>query len=76
MKRIHKATVKKQIKDSGKWEGYICASNVNSYHVNSGWHIGHSVSVTTIDALNALMRDYAYYNCNSELGNRVYCWVD
>lgn len=76
MKRIHKATVKKQIRENGRWQGYICTSNVNAYHVNQGWHIGMSVDVNSVDELNKIMKNYAWYNCNGELGQRVYCWVD
>ena len=74
MKRLHKNTVKKIIRDTGSWKGYIVASNVAEYHINGGWHIGSEVEVTSIDELDRAMASYAYYNCCYELGYRVVCY--
>lgn len=74
MKRLHKNTVKKIIRDTGSWSGYIVASNVAEYHIANGWHIGCEVTVNSIDELNKAMAEYAYYNCNYELGYRVACY--
>ena len=76
MKRIHKATVKKIIRNTGQWQGWICASNVNADNVNGRWRIGCYIEVESIAQLDQHMRDYAWYNCNGELGQRVYCWID
>ncbi len=74
MKRLHKNTVKAIIRHDGYWIGYIVASNVNPWHITNGWCLGCKVHVNSIDELNTVMNDFAYYNCNSELGTRVVCY--
>lgn len=74
MNRLHKNTVKKIIRDNGKWEGYIVASNVNPWHITNGWCLGCKVMVQSIDELDRIMQDYACYNCNYEMGYRVVCY--
>ena len=74
MKRLHKNTVKAIIRRDGQWAGYIVASNVAPWHITRGWGLGCRVHVNSIDELNTAMDYYSYYNCNSELGNRVVCY--
>lgn len=76
MQRIHKATVKAMLRKGQKWEGYIAPSNVSYFHIKGGWHLGHRVTVSTVEELERYMREFAFYNCNSELGNRVVCWEE
>lgn len=85
---INKHTVLKQAKTEGSWEGYVAPSKVNSYHINDGWHIGMSIRIIKdadtnelnmvgaagISPLDDFLKEFAYYNCNSELGQRVRFW--
>lgn len=74
LSRINKNTVKAKLRRGEKWEGYLAPSNVNSFHIISGWSLGCYVEVSTIEELNEYINNFAYYNCNSELGKRVVLW--
>ena len=71
--RVHKAKVKSKIRKDGYWRGWIVASNVNGWHIDNGWHIGFAIEVKSVDELDKAMKEYAWYNCCSELGWRVVC---
>lgn len=49
MNPINKHTVLKAARTSGKWTGYIAPSNVNSYHIKSGWHLGIPITIAYRD---------------------------
>lgn len=77
LKRVNKHTVMKQLRNGKKWSGYLSPSNVNSFHIVGGWHLGYFVEdIETIEQLNERIANFAFYNCNSELGNRVVLWED
>jgi hypothetical protein len=46
MEKINKHTVLKHVRENNFWSGYIAPSNVNSYHITGGWHLGHDVLIT------------------------------
>ncbi|HDR8412846.1 TPA: hypothetical protein QC286_000186 [Bacillus cereus] len=71
MKKQHKNTVKALIAKNGYWTGFLVANKVNPDHVKGCWHLGFSVTVSTIEELDKAINRFSYYNCNSELGNRV-----
>jgi len=58
------------------FKGYIAPSNVNSFHIRGGWHIGMSVEFTSIEEMEDTVQNFAWYNCCSELGRRVSFWVE
>lgn len=72
---IHKSRVKAMLRKGESFTGFIAPSNVNQFHINDGWHIGMSVTFTTIEDMETTIRDFAYYNCNSELGQHVRFWM-
>jgi hypothetical protein len=74
LQRVHKNTVKAKLRSGEQWTGYLCASNVAAYHVRAGWHCGCRVTATSIDDLNEKISNYAYYNCNNEMGYEVRLW--
>lgn len=91
MEKINKNTLMKQVRNEKFVECYIAPSNVNSFHIKGGWHIGmrilltvdrenniHYVSEPNEDSepLQVMISNYAYYNCNSELGRNVRFWME
>ena len=64
------AQVKKAIRDDGTWSGLLVPNNVNSFHFEGGWHLGHKETFTSIDTLEKHVSDCLYY-MERELGNRV-----
>ena len=75
MKPIHKSKVKAMLRRGVSFVGYIAPCNVNSFHIAGGWHIGMRVEFTSIEEMEETIREFSYYNCNNELGNRVRFWV-
>lgn len=76
MRTIHKNTVKAMLRKGKIFKGYIAPCNVNSFHITGGWHIGMDVEFTSIEEMKQTIDNFAYYNCNSELGQRVRFWID
>ena len=74
MEAIHKSTVKKVIRQRGTWKGYIAPSNVSAFHITGGWHLGMDVEFHTLEELEETARNFSYYNCGPELGQRVRFW--
>jgi hypothetical protein len=72
---IHKSTVKAMLRKGKTFKGYIAPCNVNRANVNGMWHIGMPVKFTSIEEMEEIIRDYSYYNCCNELGNRVRFWA-
>ncbi len=66
--------VKKEIKLTGKWQGYICANNVNTSHIWLGWHIGSYIEVNSLVEFNIRCASYKFYNCCYELGYYLQYW--
>jgi hypothetical protein len=90
MKPVNKHTVLKEVRKNGTWEGVIAPNKVrpggpwnlghkitiklgsmhdrpNKYIVSTnGERIG----------LDRYLNEFTYYNCNSELGNRIRFWQD
>jgi ribosomal protein L5 len=75
MQPVHKATVKAAIRNQGTWTGYIAPNKVSAFHITGGWHIGCKITVTTLEELEDVVDNFSYYNCNSELGQRVRFWA-
>lgn len=71
MEKQHKSTVKSLIAKNGYWTGFLVASKVNPANIEGCWNLGFKVTVSTIEDLEKTVERFAYYNCNSELGNRV-----
>ncbi|MCM3068567.1 hypothetical protein NKR17_20090 [Priestia flexa] len=71
MEKQHKSTVKSLIAKNGYWTGFLVASKVNPAHIEGCCNLGFKVTVSTIEQLEKTVERFAYYNCNSELGNRV-----
>ena len=46
MERIHKSTMLKVARENGKIEVYASGNKVNAYHINNGWMLGYSITVT------------------------------
>lgn len=63
VKPIHKATVLKQVRDTGTWTGYIAASNVNSGNINSNWNLG--IEIIIIDGKKHGLQNNAPYVVHS-----------
>lgn len=72
---IHKNKVIAMLKNGQPFVGYIAPSNVNSYHIDKGFGIGMRVKFTSVEELEKTVRNFAYYNCNAELGHRVRFWT-
>lgn len=75
MRAITKTQVKKAIKEKGHWSGWIAPSNVNSYHIVSGWHLGMRVTFRSLEDLNKTIDEFLSYNSDPELGRRVRYWI-
>jgi hypothetical protein len=45
MTPVNKHTVLKQVRDTGKWMGYIAPSNANGGNIDKGWHLGMSMDI-------------------------------
>ena len=83
---VHKATMLKEVREKGQWIGHIAPSNVNSFHVNDGWHLGHQITIKKVESefhvvreyetmeLGSYIRNFQTYNCIAELGKRVRFW--
>lgn len=71
MKKLTKTQVKKIIRDTGKWAGYIVPCKVNTFHIVGGWGLGMKVEFTDLEEMEKTLNSFTYYNCNSELGNYV-----
>lgn len=76
MIRIHKSKVKALIRRGETWQGYIAPSNVNAFHINTGWSSGMAVTFASLDEMEKTLANYASYNCNPELGQRVVFWQE
>jgi hypothetical protein len=88
LKPVHKATMKKIARRQGTWTGYISPSNVNEFHIQNGWMLGMPITVEYRDGkymvvlnsremeLEDFIVNYAWYNCNSEVGKRVRFWQE
>lgn len=74
--RTHKNTVKAAIRKDGAWSGYLAPSNAAPYHITSGWHVGCHVTVSSVKELNRVSANFAYYNCNNEMGRYVTYWSE
>lgn len=66
--------VKKEIIVNGSWQGYICANNVNTSHIWSGWNIGSYIEVNTLAQFNNFCVGYRFANCCYELGYYLQYW--
>ena len=76
LRPIHKNTVKAMLRKGQTFRGYIAPSKVNSFHIRGGWHIGMSVEFTSIEEMEKCLPEFAYYNCNAELGHTIRFWVE
>ena len=91
MGRIHKSTMLKVSRENGKIEVYASGNKVNAYHINDGWMLGYSITVTAkkdsgkwvynVDSVHGTIDlktycDNILYYLPSELGNRVVFWKD
>ncbi len=76
MRPIHKNTVKRILRNSGVWSGYIAQSNVNSFHIKNGWVLGYPVTVHSAEELDKIIDQFHSYNNDPELGHRVRLWED
>lgn len=45
MQPVHKASLLKQVRKAGVWEGYMAPNKVNSAHITGGWHIGTGIRI-------------------------------
>ena len=52
LKKMTKREVKKQIRETGAFTGYLCGNKVNPFHVNDGWHLGMHVTETSVESLD------------------------
>src|SRR4051794_1293369 len=89
MERTHKATVLKEVRNKGVWFGYVAPSNVNSFHITGGWHLGHLITISQgrdgeyyvvswhneYEKLSTWLNAFAVYSCVAELGKRPVFWV-
>jgi hypothetical protein len=85
---INKHTVLKQTKLNGTWSGVIAPSkampkgvwNIGldvllcSDHQGNVYHV--SYGVCRVEPLEDMLSSFRYYNCNSELGQRIRFWED
>lgn len=91
MNPINKHTVLKTVRTTGSWSGYVAPNKVNGFHVKDGWHIGMHVFITIdrngnycyvsdnaqdFQELSDFINNFAYYNCNSELGKTIKFWEE
>lgn len=86
MEPVNKHTVLKKVRENREWRGFIAPSNVNSYHIDGGWHIGHEITIRKDNfhyfvwngkesqELESYLNNFKHYNCNSELGYRIRFW--
>lgn len=89
MEIVNKATVLKQVRQAGFWEGFIAPDKVHR-HVNAGWHIGVKIRIELAQMhdrpskyvivtngrydIDKYLKDFQYYNCCYELGYRIRFW--
>lgn len=89
---VNKHTVLKEVRQNGFWQGYIAPNKVNDYHIKYGWSVGHIVRITIdregqftcfipdnpvyAESLSFVIDRYKFWNCNSELGQRVRFWQE
>lgn len=71
MLRLSKSKVKAIIRKHGCWTGFLIASKVHPVQIDVLWCLGMKVKITSLEELENVTAKFAYYNCNSELGNRV-----
>jgi hypothetical protein len=71
---VNKNTVKATLRKTGTWSGWLTQSNVNSFHVTSGWCLGFPVTVTSVEELDKVCTEFHWYNDDAELGHRVRLW--
>jgi hypothetical protein len=74
LNKITKMQVKKAIKTAGQWEGFLAPANVNGMHIDMGWCLGHSTTITSEEMLEELINEFKWHNCNYELGYNVAYW--
>lgn len=74
--KVNKNTIKAMLRKGEIFKGYIAPSKVINYHINRGWHIGMAVEFYSISQMEEVINAFQYYNCNSELGNRVAFWTE
>ncbi|WP_040209693.1 hypothetical protein [Neobacillus jeddahensis] len=67
----HKSTVKAAIRKDGHWIGFLSANLAHPAQVTSQWYLGMKVTFTSLEELERAVAEFAYYNCNSELGKWV-----
>ena len=46
MERIHKSTMLKVARENGQVEVYASGNKVNAFHINDGWMLGYSITIT------------------------------
>ena len=66
--RVDKTKVKRIIKKSGEWSGYMVGAKVSLLHIRRGWCIGCPVSFTSLENMEESISEWAYYNACWELG--------
>lgn len=72
--RVHRNTVRAQLRRGEVWKGYLAGNNVNGWHITNGWHLGHYVEIATIEELEKISTAMLIY-LDKELGTRIVCWA-
>ena len=83
MERTNKHTVLKEVRNNGEWKGVIAPSKARP---GGPWNLGHEIAIRKDNfkyfvwngeesmELESYLNNFAYYNCNSELGQRISFW--
>lgn len=76
MRKITKSQVKariKRLKEGEKLDLTLFPSKCGPF--NTVWVKGFEVEVDSLEEFEKIVNSFSYYNCNSELGNRVHFYV-
>jgi hypothetical protein len=84
MRKVNQTHIKKTIKQTGSWTGYIAPSNVPQENVVTGWGMGRLTTITELSSTlmvdnNAYSLEYllTHLKANNErngLGNGIAYW--
>ena len=72
MKKVTKATIKKELRINGKVKFNMIPCKVG---LNSAWIQPVEKEVTSIDELEKAINEFEYYNCNNEVGRYPHYYI-
>lgn len=58
LRKMTKTQVRKSIRDTGWFHGYICGNRVNPAHIAEGWRLGMRIDMNDIQQFEKQVRDF------------------